>query len=368
VGLLARIPWRRALRCFAATAAVLAAGAAAAVLSGVYNVAATVPHFAVTEGLLEVALRRSVALHSSRVRAPDLSDPGLIRLGANHFQLGCAPCHGSPAAPAGPVTGAMYPEPPSLSHAAAGWDDAELFWIVKHGIKMTGMPAWAGSGRDGEVWAVAAFVRALPGMDAAEYAALTGAEAGGSPADLGLGGPPGDVCAACHGGEGAPPVHPMAPALEGQKAAYLARALREYRSGRRESGMMEPVAAALGSDEVAARLAGEYAGRPRPPGDVGGDPESVRRGRAIAEEGVAADGVPACRACHSGGTDGNFPLLDGLSHGYLVGQLELFRAGLRDETAYGAIMTAIAPRLSEGQVGDVAAYFASRPGQPQAAQ
>jgi cytochrome c553 len=366
VGRLSRIPWKRASRCLAISAGVLAVGAGLFALSGIYNVAASVPHFAVTERLVGIALRRSVALHSAGIPPPDLTDPGRIRLGAHHFRNGCAPCHGSPDFTPNPVVRQMYPAAPPLSTAVARWDDAELFWIVKHGIKMTGMPAWPGRDRDAEVWAVTAFLRALPTMEPDEYVALVGADDGSAiPAtDPGGGRRTGAeltrACAACHGDGDTPPVSPIVPALNGQKAAYLARALAEYRSDRRQSGMMEAVAAALGSDDAMAELALAYAGRAPLPSDWAADPESVRRGRAIAEDGVGGDELPACRACHSREANGNFPLLDGLSQTYLATQLELFRSGARDETAYGAIMSAIAPRLTAQQIEDVTTYFASR--------
>jgi hypothetical protein len=66
----------------------------------------------------------------------------------------------------------MLPSPPDLSTAVRDWRDRELFWIVKHGIKYTGMPAWVAAQRDDEVWAIVAFLRRLPTLDAAGYREL----------------------------------------------------------------------------------------------------------------------------------------------------------------------------------------------------
>jgi mono/diheme cytochrome c family protein len=81
----------------------------------------------------------------------------------------CAVCHGAPGVPKGDIAEGMYPQPPDLAVAAKQYSDAELFWILKHGIKMTGMPAWADHS-DAELWATVAFVKKLPGMSEAAYA------------------------------------------------------------------------------------------------------------------------------------------------------------------------------------------------------
>jgi mono/diheme cytochrome c family protein len=73
--------------------------------------------------------------------------------------------------PKGDIAQGLYPQPPDLAVTASGYREGELFWIVKHGIKMTGMPAWADHS-DEEVWATAAFLRKLPGMTQEVYAKL----------------------------------------------------------------------------------------------------------------------------------------------------------------------------------------------------
>lgn len=66
----------------------------------------------------------------------------------------------------------MKPRPPHLSEAAAHWRPQELFWLVKHGVKMSGMPAFGPTHADQEIWNIVAFVRELPGMTPERYAAL----------------------------------------------------------------------------------------------------------------------------------------------------------------------------------------------------
>jgi mono/diheme cytochrome c family protein len=149
---------------------VLAAFAAAAmlgaafILSGVYNVAASARHFYLTEWVLELLLSRSIDTQSAGVEAPDLSDPALVRLGARHFVSGCQPCHSGPGLEPSPIAQGMYPAAPPLGDNVHDWKDRELFFIIRHGLKYTGMPQWAGYARGDEVWALVAFVRHLRAM------------------------------------------------------------------------------------------------------------------------------------------------------------------------------------------------------------
>ncbi len=338
------------------------------VLSGLYNVAASVQHFDITNAVIRMTLRRSVATRSIGIEPPDnLSDEALARLGARHFALGCAPCHASPGAAQNPVAAEMYPAPPPLSHAVEDWQTSELFWIVKHGLKFTGMPSWPALERDEEIWALVAFLERLPDMSAEQYAAMTGRETeqnDGSGFDFDLNANDETVtafCANCHGDTDAAPVHPLAPPLEGQKQDYLHRALVEYAEERRPSGIMEPIAAELDSaaiDELARHYA-ELSERPAAERDDV-DPDSIRRGGLIALSGVRDDDIPACVSCHSTESSGQFPRLAGLSAEYIATQLRLFRNGVRDQSTYAQIMAPIARRLSDQQLEDVAAFFASR--------
>src|SRR5207237_9719046 len=94
-----------------------------------------------------------------------------ILMGIEHFADHCAVCHGAPGVPQGDLAQGLYPRPPDLAVTSKRYTEAELFWIVKHGIKMTGMPGWADHGDD-ELWATVAFLKKLPGMTKEEYARL----------------------------------------------------------------------------------------------------------------------------------------------------------------------------------------------------
>lgn len=155
----------------AALALVLAFGGFLVAASGVIPIKASSGHWAITEWLLQFSKRRSVATHTIGTSVPtgQLDEPLLILKGAGHYETGCRPCHGAPELPHPRIAQAMTPTPPYLPEVTRRYDDAALFYIVKHGIKFTGMPAWPALQRDDEIWAVVAFLRVLATLDVAGY-------------------------------------------------------------------------------------------------------------------------------------------------------------------------------------------------------
>ena len=144
----------------------------AAIYAGAYDVAATSPHWPVTTWLLTTARTRSIKAHAANIQTPPgLDDPAKVLIGVGHFAAHCAVCHGAPGVPKGDIAQGLYPPPPDLAKSAPLYTPAELFWIVKHGIKMTGMPAWSDH-NDDELWATVAFLQKLPGMSEQYYAKL----------------------------------------------------------------------------------------------------------------------------------------------------------------------------------------------------
>jgi mono/diheme cytochrome c family protein len=142
------------------------------VYSGRYDVAATAPHWQVTRWVLETARVTSIKAHAAGIAVPPgLDDPAKILIGVEHFAAHCAVCHGAPGVPKGDIARGLYPPPPDLAKAAPLYGPAELFWILKHGIKMTGMPAW-NDHSDEELWATVAFLETLPSMTEQDYAKL----------------------------------------------------------------------------------------------------------------------------------------------------------------------------------------------------
>ena len=151
---------------------ILVLGAGIVIYSGVYDVAATAPHWPATAWLLETARARSIkALAAGIAVPPGLDDPAKIIIGVEHYAAHCAVCHGAPGVPRGDIAQGLYPPPPDLAKTAPLYTPAELFWVVKHGIKLTGMPAWSDHSDD-ELWATVGFLEKLPGMSEQDYAKL----------------------------------------------------------------------------------------------------------------------------------------------------------------------------------------------------
>jgi cytochrome c553 len=359
----------------------LAAGVAGVILlvfivawSGVYSVAASRGHWAIVEWFLAFGMRRSVATHAIGIETPSLDDPDLIRLGAAHFHGSCAFCHGAPGTPINPVANHMLPPPPELTKAAGDWTAAQLFWIVKHGIKYTGMPSWVTLERDDEVWAVVAFLEKLPALDAAAYRELAlgpvevPERSGREIATVGSSYAAAAACARCHGASQRGPMSSLVPVLHGQTAEYLALALRSYAAGVRKSGIMQPVASELDPDDIAA-VAAYYARLP-PPAARQPKPEAekIEQGRILATEGLPAAGVPPCVVCHVNPQAlATYPRLAGQHADYMIAQLRLWKRGLKPATANAAVMAPIAQRLTEQQIEAVSAFFASLSPAPPAA-
>jgi cytochrome c553 len=246
----------------------------------------------------------------------------------------------------------------------ADWNRDEAFWLVRNGLKYTGMPGWPGENRDDEIWSVVAFLLALPEFDAAQYQAL--ADGNSSPPQSGI-----DAimhagrsalrqtaCARCHDTADAPPISALVPSLGLQSETYLVQALQSYRDGTRESGIMEPVAAEL-SDTQIAGLAATYAELDTPSRRGTVDPALLEAGRRLAHEGDTANAVPPCDACHATDSLASYPRLAGLSAEYQVAQLELWRRGGRNESPPGATMATIAERLTSSQIQAASDYYAS---------
>lgn len=155
-----------------AALAVAVFGALLIVLSGAFNVAAVEPDSAVTEWILHTTMRRSVKVRSSGIMAPKSFTDQQMRDGFDEFNAMCVGCHGAPGRMRSKVGKGLRPQAPDLAQAARTWEDGNLFWIVKNGIKMTGMPAFGPTHDDQTIWNIVAFVRRLPDITNAQYRQL----------------------------------------------------------------------------------------------------------------------------------------------------------------------------------------------------
>ena len=340
--------------------------------SGLYSVSALEGHWPLTRGVLEFVKENSVETHAWGVEAPPrLDDPALVALGLGHYDGGCEPCHGAPGHRRNPIALGAIPFPPYLPAVVEEWTPEELFWVVRNGLKYTGMPAWPAPERHDEVWAVVAALRVLPALDAAGYRHLTRrggvldvADAEANAQTIALAGAVGDAliaCARCHGLRGEGGGSGAFPRLAGQPAPYLAESLRDYALGVRPSGVMHPIAAELSDDDM--RDLADYFAGVEVPGQDGGSRDSDsarwRLGATIAETGIPARSVPSCEPCHGENAAPIYPRLAGQLETYLVRQLELWRSGLRDATPAAQVMTAFAQPLRDDEIAALAHYYST---------
>ncbi|MDO9106980.1 MAG: c-type cytochrome [Methylovulum sp.] len=353
-----KITWKRAI----ATTAALFILAMAFAWSGILNIGASTGHWAITDWFLHWSMRNTVRTYAALTVDEPATDTSGLTSAASHYAANCAFCHGAPGEHPSYVMKGATPSAPDLSVTAKTWTDRQLFWIVKHGVKFTAMPAWPALDRDDEIRRMAAFVRRLPDITQAEYRTLAygpdGRIAGGKPMRLE------DAlsdCERCHADDGRG--QPDIPILAGQKPAYLLAALIAYASGKRTSGVMGAVATRLDPGLMQA-LADYYADSP------GG----LTNPRIIANDLMAKDlvaeniftsglpeaNLPACVNCHALGKDPGYPTLAGQKPEYLADRLRRWRGdeSIVDARKPNAPMPVIARRIPAHMIEPLARHFA----------
>ena len=143
------------------------------VWSGSYNVAATVPHWKITHWFLEEVRERSISAQSRAIVVPSIKDPKLVDIGFKNYHAMCRLCHGGPGNPRTEIAKGLYPNPPDFTSKNIKMrNEAELYWVIKNGIKMTGMPAFGPTHSDEELWGIVAFLKKLPNLKPEEYKAI----------------------------------------------------------------------------------------------------------------------------------------------------------------------------------------------------
>jgi mono/diheme cytochrome c family protein len=150
---------------------VVAIGTMTLMLSGSYNVGASAPHMALTHWLLETARLRSIKAQAD-AEAPASFEPAQLHHGFHEYAAMCVICHGAPGKARSEIGAGLMPSPPDLAINAKQWSRAELFWIIKNGIKMTGMPAFGPTHDDATIWAIVSFVETLPKMTPEQFEKL----------------------------------------------------------------------------------------------------------------------------------------------------------------------------------------------------
>jgi len=156
---------------------VLALAALGFISSGVYDVAASTPDKDFVSWALRRTQHHSVERRAEGIQVPRLDDPEMIKTGLVHYQEMCATCHGAPGIKMSEIGAGLNPTPPNLIRSTRDMSAAEVYWIVKNGIRMTGMPAFGPTHDEPTLWAITAFVKQLPTMTPQQYQALAPAHA-----------------------------------------------------------------------------------------------------------------------------------------------------------------------------------------------
>ncbi|HVH83081.1 MAG TPA: cytochrome c [Steroidobacteraceae bacterium] len=164
-----------ALRGAAALAATLGVGALVVALfiaSGVYNIGADDHHTTAVTALIGELRDHSVEVRARAVAVPELGGAARIEAGAHRYALDCAGCHLAPGVNRSELRRGLYPHPPNLAQQPPP-DPRRAFWIIKHGIKMSAMPAWGTTLADPEIWDLVAFLQGVSAMSPEDYQRLT---------------------------------------------------------------------------------------------------------------------------------------------------------------------------------------------------
>ena len=157
---------------------VTAGFAGAFIYAGVYNIGADAPHSKFVYMALDQMRERAIQHHARNIAVPaDFGDPKRIATGAGLYSEMCTGCHLGPGVEKSEMSQGLYPPAPELARGI-NHTPAEMFWIIKHGVKLSAMPAWGKTHDDNLIWDMVAFTRALPKMSPEQYqAALASAPA-----------------------------------------------------------------------------------------------------------------------------------------------------------------------------------------------
>ena len=158
------------------------AGVGAYIYLGLYDIGADTPHSEPVYETLETLRERSIAVRAAGIEVPPLDDPALIAEGAEHYSAMCSGCHLAPGIENTEIRAGLYPQPPNLAQHEHGESHADMdmqtaaarqFWIIKHGIKLTAMPAWGTTHSDEAIWGLVAFLQKLPELSAQDYKSIS---------------------------------------------------------------------------------------------------------------------------------------------------------------------------------------------------
>jgi mono/diheme cytochrome c family protein len=142
------------------------------IFSGIFNPGALKPHKDLTLWAINTTKDISIEKRAKKISVPYLDDTTMIQTGFRHYNEMCVMCHSAPGMDESEIAQGLYPHAPHIYKYAGKMDPKEIFWIVKNGIKMTGMPAFGPTHDDQKIWDITAFIKnKLGNMTPKEYKA-----------------------------------------------------------------------------------------------------------------------------------------------------------------------------------------------------
>jgi mono/diheme cytochrome c family protein len=165
----------RILATIGALAIILGLSAAVFFFGGFYSVAGTAEDPAIVNWALVKVRTASINRYAHDQPPASINDPASVQTGAKAFSAhGCTNCHGAPGVNWAKFSEGLHPDPPDLKEVVDHRSPSQLFWVIKNGINMTGMPSFALAGaKDDEIWSIVAFLKKLPNVSEADYKAWT---------------------------------------------------------------------------------------------------------------------------------------------------------------------------------------------------
>ncbi|MBS1303321.1 cytochrome c [Loktanella sp. SALINAS62] len=230
--------WVRNLLYAALTAFVT--GVAAFLLGGFHELSAIRQHPALVYWGLNFVRNSVVGIAAEGVKEPPGFTIGTTPLGVALYDRHCTKCHGAPGVAPDTFALGMMPVPPNLAGVARDSPSNEIYWFIRNGLKMSGMPAWHLRLSEAEMWDITATVKAIPNLSPRDWQALLQNKIEPTPADpqLPTGYQPDETrgklalqlygCRSCHmipGLIGRPDVHVGPPLNEAGSRRYVAGVL-----------------------------------------------------------------------------------------------------------------------------------------------
>jgi len=126
---------------------------------GLMPVSADGTHSRLEARIMPAVLHASIARHASGETNPIPLNQDNLKAGIDTYKAMCARCHSTPNGEPSVYGQSFYPPAPKLPEGMAQYTDSQLFWVIKHGIRNTGMPAWGSMLSDEEIWQIVSLLK-----------------------------------------------------------------------------------------------------------------------------------------------------------------------------------------------------------------